>query len=95
VTVIVDVPVPGAAMGLGVKVTFWAGPCPLAVRVIAELKLHSAVVVIVEVPEAPLATVIAVGDALMVKSALPEEVTVRVTVQVSVSPPPVPVTVIV
>jgi len=51
------------------------------------------VVVMVEVPEAPLATVIVEGDALMVKLAPAWEVTVRVTVVVSVRLPEVPVTV--
>lgn len=93
-TVIVDVFEPGAAIGLGVKVTLCALPCPEADKVIAELKPFSAAVVIVEVPDLPLATVIAVGDAVMVKSALAAAVTVRVTEAVCVMPPPVPVTVI-
>jgi hypothetical protein len=95
VTVIVDVPEPGAAMRLGLKVTFWALPCPEANKVIAESKPFSAAVVMVEVPDLPLTTVIAVGAALIVKLALAEAVTVRATVDVCVMPPPVPVTVIV
>jgi hypothetical protein len=39
-TVIVDVPEPGAAMELGLKVTLWALPCPEADKAIAELKLQ-------------------------------------------------------
>src|SRR6202167_1970307 len=62
-TVIVDIPEPGAPMGLGLNVTFCAPPAPVADNVIAELKLPSAAVVIVAVPDAPRATVIAVGDA--------------------------------
>jgi hypothetical protein len=95
VTIIVDLPVPGVAMGLGLKVTPWAFPCPVADRVIAESKPFSAAVVTVEVAELPLATVIAVGDALMLKSAFSGAVTVRATLVVFVMPPPVPVTVIV
>ena len=89
VTVMVDVPEPGAAMELGLKVTVWALPCPEADKVIAELKPPEIAVVIVEVPELPLATLIDVGDALMVKlGAVP--VTVRETVVVSMMLPEVP-----
>jgi hypothetical protein len=94
VIVIVDLPEPDAAMGLGLKVTLWALLCPEADKVIAEAKPFSADLVIAEVPEWPLATVIAVGDALMVKSAFAAAVTVRVTVVLCVIPSPVPVTVI-
>lgn len=52
-TVIVDVPEPGAPMGLGLNVTFCSPPAPVADKVIAELKLPSAAVVIVAVPDAP------------------------------------------
>ena len=57
----------------------------------AESKPPEIVVVMVDVPELPLATLIDVGDALMVK---PEAglVTARVTVTTSVMPPEVPVT---
>ncbi len=82
-------------MGLGLKVTFWALPCPEADKVIVESKPCSEAVVIVEVPLLPLATVIPVGDAVMVKSAFAAAVTVRVAVDVCVMPPPVPVMVIV
>ena len=71
-TVMVDVPAPGAAMGLGAKVTVWRLPCPEADKVIAELKPPEIVVVIVEVPELPLATLIDEGDAPMVKSGVGE-----------------------
>jgi len=93
-TVIVDVPEPGAAMDVGLKLTVTPEGWPVADKAIAELKPFSAAVVIVEVPELPLTTVIAVGDAVMVKLALAGAVTVRVTVDVCVTPPPVPVTVI-
>lgn len=51
VTVIVDVPEPGAAMGSGLKVILSALLNSPADKVIAELKPLSAAVVIVEVPE--------------------------------------------
>lgn len=91
VTVIVDVPDPGAAMELGLKVTVCEPPCPEADRLIAELKLPEMAVVIVAVPEEFLATVIEAGDAERVKPAVTPEVTVSETVAVCVSPPPVPV----
>lgn len=94
-TVIVDVPEPGAAIELGLKVTVCWLPSPEAVNVTAESNPLSAAVVIVEVPDEPLTTVIAVGDALMLKSAPAGAVTVRETDVVCVTPPPVPVTVIV
>ena len=67
VTVIVDDPDPGAAMGLGLNVTFCWLPSPEADKVTAESKPFSAAVVIVELPDSPLTTEIAVGDALMLK----------------------------
>ena len=93
-TVIVDVPEPGAAIELGVNVTVCWFPCPEADKVIAESNPLSAAVVIVDVPDEPLTTVIAVGDALMLKSAPAAAVTVRETDVCCVTPPPVPVTVI-
>jgi hypothetical protein len=95
VTVMVDDPDPGAAMGLGLNVTLCWFPSPEADKVTAESKPFSAAVVIVEVPDLPLTTEIAVGDALMLKSAPAAAVTVRATVVFCVMPPPVPVTVIV
>jgi hypothetical protein len=94
-TVIVDVPEPGAAMELGLKVTVCWLPWPEAVKVTAESKPFSAAVVIVAVPDEPLTTVIAVGDALMLKSALAGAGTVRETDVLCVTPPPVPVMVMV
>jgi hypothetical protein len=91
VTVIADFAEPMAAMGLGLKSTFRALPCPKADKVIAEENPFSLAVVIVVMPDLPLATLIVVGDALMVKSGT---VTVRVTTVVCLRPPPVPVTVI-
>ena len=66
VTFIVDVPEPGAAMDVGLKLTVTPDGWPLADKAIAELKPPETAVVIVEVPELPLATVSEVGDALMV-----------------------------
>lgn len=94
-TVIVDDPEPGAAMGFGLKVTVCWLPSPEADKVTAESKPFSAAVVIVEVPDLPVTTEIAVGDALMLKSAPAAAVTVRATVVFCVMPPPVPVIVIV
>ena len=95
VTFRVDVPEPGAAMDAGLKLTVAPEPWPVADKAIAELKPFTAAVVILEVPELPLLTVIEVGDALIVKLAAGGEVTVRLTVHVCVMPPPVPVTVMV
>ena len=80
VTVMVDVPEPGAAIELGLKLTVTRDPWPLADRPIAELKPGETAVVMVDLPELPLATLIDAGEALMVKFPL---VTVRVTVVVS------------
>ena len=90
--VMVEVPAPGDAMELGLKVTVCAPPAPVADKVIAELKPPEIVVVIVAVPDLPLAMPIAVGDALMVKLAF-EPVTDSETVVVAVMLPDVPVTV--
>jgi hypothetical protein len=51
--VMVDVPEPGAAIELGLKVTVWPLACPEADKEMAELKPPEIVVVIVEVPELP------------------------------------------
>jgi hypothetical protein len=91
-TDMVEVPEPGAAMELGLRVTVWAVPCPEADRLIAELKPPETVVVMVAVPELLLATLIVVGDALMAKFGL-VPVTVRETMVVSTVLPDVPVTV--
>jgi hypothetical protein len=87
----VDVPEPGATMLLGLKVTVCALPCPEADKLIAELKPPETAVVIFDVPELPLATLIDVGDALTVKFGV-VPVTVRETVVVSTVLPEVPVT---
>jgi len=92
-TVILDVPLPGAAMGVGLKLTVAPLPCPDADKAIAELKPPETVVIIVELPELPRDTVSEVGDAETAKFG--GAATVSDTVVVLVTPPPVPVTVIV
>ena len=93
VTFMVDFPEPGAGMVLGLKPTVTPIGYPVADKEMAESKPPETAVVIVDVPELPLATLIFVGDALMVKlgAAL---LTVRETVQISVMLPEVPVTLI-
>lgn len=91
-TVILEVPPPGAAIEPGLKDTVTPLPCPDADKAIAELKLPEMAVVMVEVPDRPRLTDNEVGDAERVKLAGP--VTVSETVAVLVTPPPVPVTVI-
>ena len=91
----VDDPVPGAAMGFGLKLTVTRLPCPEADNEIAELNPFKAVVLIVEEPELPRVTVTEDGEALMVKAGGIVEVTVSETVVVCVIPPPTPVTVMV
>src|SRR5580704_19397459 len=61
-TVITDAPEPGAGMGFGLKVAM-APPD----KVTAESKPPSTFTVILENPEAPLFTLIALGEALMEK----------------------------
>jgi hypothetical protein len=81
-TVIVEVPPPGTAMELGLKVTVSPLPSPDADKLIAESKLPETVVVIVEVPELLRTTDNEVGEAETVKPAGDEEVTVSETVVV-------------
>ena len=79
VTFIVDVPEPGAAIVEGVKLIATRDGCPDADKETAESKPPETAVVIVETPADPGATLIAVGDALMLKLELPAAVTVRDT----------------
>lgn len=88
----VEAPEPGAAIGFGLNVTLWALPCPEADKLIDESNPPETASVIVDLPELPRATLIDVGDALMVKLGL-VPVTVRETVVVSVVLPEVPFTV--
>ena len=94
VIVMTDDPVPGAGMGFGLKLTVTRPPWPEADNEIAELKPFKAVVLIVELPELPRATVSELGEALMLKSGV-TRATVRETVVVCVMPPPTPETVMV
>ena len=94
VIVMTDDPVPGAGMGFGLKLTVTRPPWPEADNEIAELKPFKAVVLIVELPELPRATVSEAGEALILKSGV-TPVTVRETVVVCVMPPPTPETVMV
>ena len=78
-TVIVEVPEPGAAIDVGLKLTVTPEGAPEAVSATAESKPPETVLVIVEVPELPLTMVREVGEALRAKLALAGAVTVRVT----------------
>ena len=91
-TVIVEVPDPGAATELGLKLTDCEFPAPEADKLIAELNPPDTAVVIVEVPELFRATLIDVGDAPIVKFGF-VPVTVKLTVVVSVVLPDFPLTV--
>ena len=51
----VEVPEPGAAMELGLKVTAWRPPSPMADKEIAELKPPETEVVVVDLPVPSLA----------------------------------------
>ena len=73
VIVIVELPPPGAAIVVGLKLTVVPVGAPEADRLIALLKLPLMVVVMVEVPWLPSATLSEVGDAESVK--LPPDVT--------------------
>ena len=90
-----ELPEPGAAIEVGLKVAVTPVGWPEAVKATAELKPPETVVLIVEPPLAPCATETDVGEAAIVKAGTAAAVTVRVMVAVWVSPPPVPVTVIV
>lgn len=91
-TVIVEVPEPGAAIELGLKLTVTLFPSPEADNAIAESNPPEIVVLIVDSPELPRATLSDVGVALIVKLGL-VPVTVSETVVVSTVLPEVPVTV--
>ena len=68
VKVAVDVPEPGAAMDVGLKLTVTPVGWPLAVSAIAELKPPETAVVMVEVPLLPRTTETAVGEAEMLNA---------------------------
>ena len=92
VIVIVELPLPGAAIVLGLKLTVVPLGAPVADRLMALLNPPLTAVVMVEVPELPAATLTEVGELASVK--LGGAVTVRVTVALCWIPPPLPVTVI-
>ena len=92
VIVIVELPPPGAAIELGLKLTVVPLGAPVADRLIALMKPPLTVVVIVEVPELPCPTLTEVGEPVSAK--LAGTATVRATVVLCWIPPPVPVTVI-
>ena len=89
--VMVELPAPGAAIVLGMKLTVVPVGAPVADRLIALLKPPLTVVVIVEVPELPCATLTDVGERESAK--LGGALTVRVTLALRWIPPPLPVTV--
>ena len=66
--VIVEVPAPGAAIDVGLKVAVAPVGNPVAESATAELKLPLRVVVIVAVPELPVGTVKEAGEAEIAKS---------------------------
>jgi hypothetical protein len=90
----VDVPEPGAAMDVELKLAVTPVGAPDAARVMAELKPPDTAVVMVETPLLPCRAETAVGEAVSVKAGLAAAVTVSEIVADSVKPPPVPVTVI-
>jgi hypothetical protein len=90
----VDVPEPGAAMDVGLKLAVTPVGAPDAVRAIAALKPPDTAVVTVETPLLPCTTETAVGEAASVKAGLAAAVTESDIVADSVRPPPVPVMVI-
>lgn len=93
--VIVEVPEPGAAMDVGLKLTVTPVGWPPAVNPIAELNPPEMAVVIVDVPLLPCTTETDVGEAEMVKLGLAVAVTVSETEVVSTVLPEVLVTLMV
>lgn len=91
--VIVEVPDPGAEIGVGVKLTVVPLGTPVADRATWLLNPPLPVVVIRDVPWLPCPRVKDDGDAETVKLGPCDCVTVRVTVVVGDNPPPVAVTV--
>ena len=91
--VIVELPEPGAGIGLGLKLTVVPDGTAEADRVMALLKPPLMLVVIVEVPGLPCWTLSEAGEAEMVKVGWFPAVTVRVTVAFCWLSPSLPVTV--
>ena len=88
---IVELPEPGAAIGLGLKLTVAPLGAPEADKAMELLKAPLTVAVMVEVPWLPCTMVNDEGEAERVK--LGGALTVRVTVALCCTPPPLPVTV--
>ena len=80
--VTVELPLPGAAIELGLKVAVTPAGNPEADNETAELKPPLTVVVSVELPELPCVTERLAGEALMAKSGVAAELIVRATVVV-------------
>ena len=93
VMVMVELPEPGAAIGLGLKPTVVPDGIPEADRLIALLKPPLMAVVIVDVPWLPCTTLREAGEAESVKFGWAPAVTVNVKVTLCWIPPPLPVTV--
>jgi hypothetical protein len=87
----VELPAPGAAIGLGLKLAVVPSGSPEVNRVIVLLKPPLIVVVIVEVPWLPSPTMSDTGEAETLKFAVP--VTVKKATTVCWMPAPEPVTV--
>jgi len=93
VNVSVELPLPGAAIGLGLKLAVTPVGRPAAERDTAELKPLLTDVEIVVLPELPCVTDSAEGETVTVKSGAVTGLTDRATVVVWVVPPPLAVTV--
>jgi len=88
-----DVPEPGAAIEVGLKLPVTPEGRPVAVKAIAALNPPETEVVTTAKPLWPRRNDPEVGETEMAKAPLPGAVTVSETVVVFVIPPPVPVTV--
>ena len=91
--VIVEVPSPGAAIDVGLKLTVTPLGAPEADREIAEANPLAMVLVIVDVPLEPCGTMTEVGEAARVKPG--GGVTIKLNVAEFVMPAPEPLTVMV
>ena len=91
----VDVPEPGAAIDVGLKVAVTPAGWPLADNATAELNPPETVVVMAEVPLLPCTTDTEVGEAASVKAGVAAAVTVSETAAACVMLSPDPVIVIV
>ncbi len=92
--VTVELPEPGAAIDVGLKLTVTPAGWPVADKPTAELNPPETATPIVEVPLLPRPTETDAGDPETVKSGTGAGFTVSMTVMVCITPPPEPVTVI-